>query len=555
MEEEEAQLWRERVSGKSLPRLGADWYPLGASVHMVAIVYVLLLYTPMTATASRAGVGEAISTSQFSGDMVLMLMLHLVIMTADRGAMLARSHAAKLALQYALVLALHLFVLVVVPLSSGTPFSDNPALWGFYVLEMVYLAVAARQVRDGFPVSLHGLEAMTQRGYSQLRYFAFKVYRAIPFAFEMRAVFDWASSRTSMDLFMWLNLEDIYGTLFACKCEMVRRVRDPHLRWGLPRPFGERFALGFLVFAALALVLVLPLLLFSSLNPAMSQNLVTDVELSVGIRRPGTAGMHKLYESPFAARVRAASADEFAAMRVFLASRSLSALQADWSNRAQVVALPRSGPTLWDATPPGVRDLMRQLEDADTALEWVFQAAFVRPQPEELKTQRLAWTHAVHPGARAALAASLNASVTPPAERVSNLTQPVVIPAALPRAVRLPGPVGALVLDQQQSHWPNVTLRLHEASESGLPAVTQRWWSLQGPPATEPSETAAGKDAGGVTFFTVSDKVVDTFISSSIGANGVTGLYLTVRAPRSACAPARGVALPTPAPVPHTSPI
>ena len=64
--------------------------------------------------------------------------------------------------------------------------------------------------------------SITGTSYGPVSKYLYIVYRSMPFVFEIRSVLDWAATETSLDLFMWLKLEDIYASLFKAKCEMVR---------------------------------------------------------------------------------------------------------------------------------------------------------------------------------------------------------------------------------------------------------------------------------------------------------------------------------------------
>ena len=45
----------------------------------------------------------------------------------------------------------------------------------------------------------------------------------------MRSLLDWVSTRTSLDLFMFLRLKAIHGEAFLNKCEVRYRERDIHV--------------------------------------------------------------------------------------------------------------------------------------------------------------------------------------------------------------------------------------------------------------------------------------------------------------------------------------
>jgi hypothetical protein len=53
-----------------------------------------------------------------------------------------------------------------------------------------------------------------------------RIYLAIPLLLEMRSLLDWVSTRTSLDLFMFLRLKTIHTEAFLNKCEMRYRERD-----------------------------------------------------------------------------------------------------------------------------------------------------------------------------------------------------------------------------------------------------------------------------------------------------------------------------------------
>ena len=61
---------------------------------------------------------------------------------------------------------------------------------------------------------------------SQANKLLFKVYMALPFLWELRACIDWTIESTSLDLFAYLKLEDIYVGLTAVRGDMESASRD-----------------------------------------------------------------------------------------------------------------------------------------------------------------------------------------------------------------------------------------------------------------------------------------------------------------------------------------
>lgn len=69
----------------------------------------------------------------------------------------------------------------------------------FYLLVCVYLTLSALQLRYGFPIMKK--PSSTMQYYGELPNVGALIYNAIPFAIELRCVFDFTLSKTSLDLF------------------------------------------------------------------------------------------------------------------------------------------------------------------------------------------------------------------------------------------------------------------------------------------------------------------------------------------------------------------
>lgn len=46
--------------------------------------------------------------------------------------------------------------------------------------------------------------------------YAFKVYKALPFLWEMKVIVDWTVTLTCLDLFQWFKLDDAFNYLYTC---------------------------------------------------------------------------------------------------------------------------------------------------------------------------------------------------------------------------------------------------------------------------------------------------------------------------------------------------
>ena len=125
----------------------------------------------------------------------------------------------------------------------------------------------------------------TRFGYGTLMSAVFKLYSNIPFLSTMRSIFDYVLSETSMDVFMWIKLDDIYQKLFYVKCEMDYRRRFEHVLSGkeeMPRIWKIIYAdLFFYVVYAL---LILPFIMGIDQNKGsiFETNGYAKIEFAVG---------------------------------------------------------------------------------------------------------------------------------------------------------------------------------------------------------------------------------------------------------------------------------
>src|SRR5689334_11066043 len=92
--------------------------------------------------------------------------------------------------------------------------------------------------------------------------FFFSAYKALPFIFEMVSILDWTVTKTALNLFMWMKLEDAYSNLYMDKCDMVNRKKHP---LGKTRGRWEKCLSGCLFTAFLVIIIILPIALFSTL--------------------------------------------------------------------------------------------------------------------------------------------------------------------------------------------------------------------------------------------------------------------------------------------------
>eukprot|EP00434_Breviolum_minutum_P021602 symbB.v1.2.019067.t1/scaffold1542.1/size112718/2 len=145
----------------------------------------------------------------------------------------------------------------------------------FYLIFMLYLILTSLQMRYDVHVTSGGLALTHSMDF--ISNLAFKAYLAVPFVEEMRVLTDWTITRTSMDFFMWMKLEDTQQSLYRTKRDFTFR------RWyppAAPRPGWEKVLQGGVLLAGLIILIVTPIALFSTLNPSLQSNRLTSASLS-----------------------------------------------------------------------------------------------------------------------------------------------------------------------------------------------------------------------------------------------------------------------------------
>lgn len=102
----------------------------------------------------------------------------------------------------------------------------------------------------------------------------------IPFLYELRTVMDWIWTDTTMTLFDWLKLEDIFVNIFRLKCG--RKMESD-----FPAPSGtkkksiSKYMMGGLTLAILVICIWFPLAIFALSNTVGTPNPPYDVSISL----------------------------------------------------------------------------------------------------------------------------------------------------------------------------------------------------------------------------------------------------------------------------------
>lgn len=352
---------------------GLDLYTPALLVQLLLLLYILFFYTQLDGESQ--GFAGAFSSSQFSGNMVVALLLQTALVLLDRYLYLCstsqstrkaeesvprrsnslswRSYfATKCVLYWLLVFFMHAMVFWYYPLSANylrrpphydcsslhssecKNFQVNSALQWFYILYLLYFLLSAAQVRRGMPSYRAGSMPLTRINNDAARY-TFQAYMGLPFFFELRTMVDWSFTKTSLDMFQWFKFEEIYSQLYISKVLLRGYYSRPR---GQPIAVCEKFCMGVCGLFLTLLLILGPLIIFSSLNPIVESNLVTSASVEVG------ALINESYYLLYSAE-RVQSLSKLSSnSKIFDSTTDVTTNERE---NAQAIVMPNSSDTLW----------------------------------------------------------------------------------------------------------------------------------------------------------------------------------------------------------------
>ncbi|XP_057474427.1 piezo-type mechanosensitive ion channel homolog [Actinidia eriantha] len=159
------------------------------------------------------------------------------------------------------------------------------ALRAIYLTKSVSLALQAKQIRYGVPHKSTLYRQFLTSEVSRVNYIGYRLYRALPFLYELRCVLDWSCTTTSLTMYDWLKLEDINASLYLVKCDAIlNRARH---KQGEKQSKMTKFCSGICLFFILMCIIWAPMWMYSSGNPSNIANPITDASVQLDIKTAG----------------------------------------------------------------------------------------------------------------------------------------------------------------------------------------------------------------------------------------------------------------------------
>jgi len=136
----------------------------------------------------------------------------------------------------------------------------------------------------------------------------FKGFRAIPFVYEIKMAIDWGRLSTSLDIFQWIKLDEIFSKLYCAKIDALYFEKEP---FGIPVKKIYKVFCGGSCLAMLLLILLGPIIFFSSLNPITKENLVVGASFKLGISINKTSYYYDIYSNSYISDIRPLSPSDW----------------------------------------------------------------------------------------------------------------------------------------------------------------------------------------------------------------------------------------------------
>lgn len=107
-------------------------------------------------------------------------------------------------------------------------------------------------------------------------------YMSTPFLFELRTLMDWIWTDSSMPLFEWLKMEDIFANIYELKCSRQMEKDFPSPR-GHAKSSVTKYLMGGGFLCAIVALVWGPLALFALGNTVGEPNVPYEIKVSLRI--------------------------------------------------------------------------------------------------------------------------------------------------------------------------------------------------------------------------------------------------------------------------------
>ncbi|KAL5712711.1 hypothetical protein ACHQM5_014855 [Ranunculus cassubicifolius] len=425
---------------------------------------------------------------QFPKEFVFILMILFFLIVLDRIIYLCSLATGKVLLYlFNLVLFTYSVTKYAWYMEPSQKQAGAVAIRVIYLAKAASLALQAIQIRYGIPHKSTLYRQFLTSKVSRINFLGFRLYRVLPFLYELRCLLDWSCTVTSLTMYDWLKLEDIYSSLYLVKCDAdLNRANHQH---GQKQTNTTKCCNGICLFFILICVIWAPMLMYSSGNPTNIANPIKDANVQIDIKTAG--GRLTLYQTTLCQiislidlRINGANLDPQGYLDAYkIYDTQLICCQSDAS-------------VLW-TVPPSIQSRFAKSIDADTHI--VFSWVLTRDRPKD--KQVVKYEIVANPPNPSEVQAVLNGS-----------TNAFTIYEFYPRYFRVTGSGDIRLLEQTVE---NVSCDLV------MSRGTKEWWSFH-----DTNVSDVGGCAGPMAIV-VSEETPQGILGETLSKFSIWGLYIS----------------------------
>ncbi|XP_037894241.1 piezo-type mechanosensitive ion channel component isoform X3 [Glossina fuscipes] len=502
-------------------RLPSDIYAFMFFCDFINFFILLFGFTAFTSRQAEpgeegGGVQSYLSENKVPVSFLIMLLVQFLLIIIDRVVYLRKALRVKIVFHYISVVGVHVWMFLLLPWVTARPFYSSAPPIIFYLFKCFYLLASAYQIKCGYPNRILG--NFLTKSFTVLNMVVFKIYLLMPFLFELRTILDWLCIETTMTLFEWLKMEDMFALVYSYKCVRQMEADFPAPR-ATPKALYLKVMVGGVLFLVIVTLIWLPLILFALFNAVGEPNIPTEVSVSI---RLGS------FDPIYTATTRESTSPFDDAMfdkikNLYAAERGAQSFLVGYNAPdVAVTKLSANSPSMWNIAPPDKKKLIADLTNSSNTLYIRFAYTITRKSPSRNELVTVS----------SEIVQGLNESYPDRKNMISMLegnssTHSVRVPLLVPKFIK--------VINTGDLSYIPMLLNGHQFRDLELSINTfgsTQWWEISDwcgdDDDTVILEQWPSFDCtSGVTIYTFNDKKFPSALTF-LTAGGIIGLYTSI---------------------------
>ncbi|XP_044744035.1 piezo-type mechanosensitive ion channel component isoform X4 [Chrysoperla carnea] len=515
-------------------RVATDVYAYMFMCDFFNFLVIIFGFSAFTTQQGDGGVQAYLTENKVPIPFLLMLILQFTLILIDRALFLRKFILGKIIFQFFSIIGVHIWMFFILPAITERQFNAQlpPQMW--YMVKCFYLLLSAYQIRSGYPTRILG--NFLCKGYNYINFGLFKGFMFVPFLFEIRTIMDWIWTDTSMTIFDWLKMEDIFANIFLLKCSRHNESEFPQER-GVKKPSLVKYVMGGSFLMIIILIIWFPLALFALVKSVGLVNIPIDVTLEMRIGPYQSIYSMSAQSNqiiPFNHQKWSALNSLYVNNKDREATTFLSNYEFD--DIAQVV-LSGNSTVVWNISPPDLERLIEELNSTNTI---TVRAQFhIKRDPADTKNMPLDLTYGL---SYDILAKNEEGNINPTRVGLMKMLKgepnipPITIPYMLPKFLKVTNlgevaPVNSLLRKlEYDTVLRNITIQLSRSPASPT-KPSQQWWEIrevcQGYNYDTYLNVLPGSDCNFIQIYMFNEKKFPATLSF-ISGGGIISLYTTL---------------------------